>query len=243
MILLFFNWWVKESQQIKEKNDIIYNIVSSELQEPEEINYEKIIHQYYHYIFSWKLQDAYKLKVDAYAWKWEESISFKNFQLQYTFENKLEYIIEKIVEKENIYEVELLTINTIDDSMIKYIVGFEFQGKLLLTKYVNTINHEVLDTFKVPWWLVTVEWESGVKKLYIDTNGSKKPVLSKKIFFDTYNDRYDYVSYLYTYNNFELKDNNTILKFDAYEWEQANFYEYNLLDNTLSNKLSYYDID
>ena len=90
---------------------------------------------------------------------------------------------------------------------------------------------------------VTVEWESGVKNLYIDTNGSKKPILTKKIFFDTYNDRYDYISYRYTYNNFELKDNNTILKFGAHEWEQASFYEYNLLDNTLSNKLSYYDID
>ena len=40
-----------------------------------------------------------------------------------------------------------------------------------------------------------------------------------------------------------MKDNNTILKFGAHEWEQASFYEYNLLDNTLSNKLSYYDID
>ena len=68
--------------------------------EKEKINYEKIIHQYYHYIFSWKLEEAYKLKVDAYAWKREESISFINFQSQYTFANKHEYIIEKIVKKE-----------------------------------------------------------------------------------------------------------------------------------------------
>jgi hypothetical protein len=90
------------------------------------------------------------LKVDAYAGKGTESINFKDFQSQYTFKNKHEHIIENIIEKENIYEVELLTINTENDFIIKYVVGFEFQGKLLLTKYVNTINHELLDTFKIP---------------------------------------------------------------------------------------------
>lgn len=212
----------------------IHIVVTDKISDTEEINYQKIISQYYEFIFSWKLNKAYSLK-------YQPEISFIEFKKQYTFPNKHEYIIENILEKEGIFEVSLLIIDWKDDSITKYVIDFEFNGIHLSTKYVNTIHHEILDSFQTPWWLVTVEWESWIKKLYIDTNGDKKLILSKKIFFDTYNERYDYISYRYTYNNFELKENSTVLKFDAHEWEQAIFYEYNLLNNTLSEPLWNYN--
>lgn len=195
----------------------------------ESITFYRQLGNYFHFISQGNFQEAYNLK-------YEPEMIFDEFKKIYQSDESEEFIIDnfqKINNQENIAEVEVILFNKKTKQMTKYISTFEFIDQKLKTLTTKTITHEVLDTFTFEWWNAIVEWNKWKKELFIDTNGSKKLILSQEIQYDENNQKYDWASTRYTFSNFELIANNTMLLFQANQWEMNIYYTYNLYDDTL----------
>ncbi len=216
-------------KSIEYKQDKINN------KEIKENNEEKIT-------FYWLLTDyfvnylSYQDYQSAYELKYKPELSFEEFKKNYALIENEEFVINKfdeINEEKTKAKVEIILFNRENKNMTKYISIFEMIDNKLKTLDTKIVTHEVLDTFKFQGWKAIVEWNKWKKNLFIDTNGEKKFILSREIQYDQNYQRYDRISTRYTFNNFELINNNTTLLFEANQWEMNIYYRYNLYEDIL----------
>lgn len=172
----------------------------------------------------------------AYELKYKPELSFEEFKKNYSLSKNETFVIDKfdeINEEKTKARVEIILFNRENKNMTKYISIFEIIDNKLKTLDTKVVTHEVLNTFEFEGWNAIVEWNKWKKNLFIDTNGNKKLILSQEIQYDENNHRYDWLSTHYTFDNFKLIANNTMLLFQANQWEMNIYYTYNLYDDTL----------
>lgn len=215
-----------EYKEDKNENDI---------QNVTENNEEKIT-------FYWLLNDYFVNNLSnqdyksAYELKYKPELSFEEFKKKYTLSENEVFVIDKfdeINDEKTQAKVEVILFNRENKNMTKYISVFEMIDNKLKTLDTKVVTHEVLNTFEFEDWKAIVEWNKWRKNLFIDTNGYKKLILSREIQYDNHHQRYDWISTLYTFDNFELINNNTTLLFQANQWEMNIYYTYNLYDDIL----------
>ena len=220
--------WIKIEEEKTILNDTI--IHEEKIVVDEFANY-KLLSKYYNLISEGQLEEAYLLK-------YKPSITLEQFKNSYQLEiGEWLYIskYKKLSENQSSFEVwDMIEPNI---NFIIYNVTAKIIDEKIHILETKKITHKTIDEFVFEWWKLTSEWEKWIKNLYIDTNNTKKLILSKNIYF--HNWRYDIPSYWSNFHSFSIK-NKHIIKFIKPEWEMGGYYEYDIYTDILT-KVSYDD--